>query len=152
MICNFLVKIKLLFTTQCARDRYAMIILQRMITQDRRQSFISFRTSEVLASSKVPDDQSSHIPLHSLQNTDLFHKGPAMSRSYLTATAILPMGLIGSGLAPGNIPLLRTRAPFCITPGGTKKKKSQEKKKNNFSFKGKVRKTFRSKMWNLIFH
>lgn len=46
-----------------------------------------------------------------------------MSHSYLTATAMLPIGLIGNGLAPGNIPLLRTRAPFCITPGGTKKQK-----------------------------
>lgn len=63
---------------------------------------------------------------------DLFHKGPAMSHSYLTATAILPMGLIGNGLAPGNIPLLRTRAPFCITPGGTKKTKTKRKKEQIF--------------------
>lgn len=55
-----------------------------------------------------------------------------MNDSYLTATAMLPIGLIGNGLAPGNIPLLRTRAPFCITPGGTKKKK--KKKKEHFSF------------------
>lgn len=55
-----------------------------------------------------------------------------MNDSYLTATAMLPIGLIGNGLAPGNIPLLRTRAPFCITPGGTKKEK--KKKKEQFSF------------------
>lgn len=59
-----------------------------------------------------------------------------MSHSYLTATAMLPIGLIGNGLAPGNIPLLSTRAPFCITPEGTK-----NKTQNVFSFKGKVRKT-----------
>lgn len=61
-----------------------------------------------------------------------------MNDSYLTATAMLPIGLIGNGLAPGNIPLLRTRAPFCITPGGTKKEK--KKKKNSFPFKGNIRK------------
>lgn len=32
---------------------------------------------------------------------------------------MLPIGLIGKGLTPWKIPLLRTRAPFCITPGGT---------------------------------
>lgn len=63
-----------------------------------------------------------------------------MSHTYLTATAMLPIGLIGNGLAPGNIPLLRTRAPFCITPGETKKKKENQQKKNIFSFKGRVRK------------
>lgn len=62
-----------------------------------------------------------------------------MSHSYLTATAMLPIGLIGNGLAPGNIPLLRTRAPFCITPGGTEKNTKQQKK-NIFSIKLKVRK------------
>lgn len=62
-----------------------------------------------------------------------------MSHSYLTATAMLPIGLIGNGLAPGNIPLLRTRAPFCITPGGTEKNTTQQKK-NIFSIKLKVRK------------
>lgn len=61
-----------------------------------------------------------------------------MNHSYLTATAMLPIGLIGNGLAPGNIPLLRTRAPFCITPGGTKKK--EKKKKNIFPFKENIRK------------
>lgn len=89
---------------------------------------ISLRTAEVLAGSKVSADQSLPILLHSLSNIDLFHKGATMSHPYLTATAMLPIGLIGNGLAPGNIPLLRTRAPFCITPAGTKNKKKKKKK------------------------
>lgn len=64
--------------------------------------------------------------------------------SYLTATAMLPIGLIGNGLAPGNIPLLSTRAPFCITPEGTKNK---TKHTMFFLLKEKLEK-YRSKMWN----
>lgn len=70
-----------------------------------------------------------------------------MIRSYLTATAMLPIGLIGNGLAPGNIPLLSTRAPFCITPEGTKNK---TKDRTFFLLKEKLEK-YRSKMWNLSF-
>lgn len=47
---------------------------------------------------------------------------------YLTEAAMLPIGFIGSGLTPGKIPLLRMRAPFCITPGGTESKSEGEKK------------------------
>lgn len=36
------------------------------------------------------------------------------------------MGVIGSGRTPGNSPRLRTRAPFCITPGGTEKQKEKD--------------------------
>lgn len=71
-----------------------------------------------------------------------------MNHSYLTATAMLPIGLIGNGLAPGNIPLLRTRAPFCITPGGTKKK---EKKKRTFFLLKKTSEERVSKTWKLSF-
>lgn len=70
-----------------------------------------------------------------------------MIHSYLTATAMLPIGLIGNGLAPGNIPLLSTRAPFCITPEGTKNK---TKHRTFFLLKEKLEK-YRSKIWNLSF-
>lgn len=72
-----------------------------------------------------------------------------MNDSYLTATAMLPIGLIGNGLAPGNIPLLRTRAPFCITPGGTKKEK-KKKKRTVFLLKETSEKHV-CKMWKLSF-
>lgn len=41
---------------------------------------------------------------------------------------MFPIGLIGSGLTPGKIPLLRMRAPFCITPGGTEDKWKEKEK------------------------
>lgn len=99
------------------------------------RGLLSFKISWVLASSKFSHVPSLCIILHSLQNNNLFHKDLTMSHSYLTATAMLPIGLMGSGLAPGNIPLLRTRAPFCITPGGTKKQKEYI-----FSFKENISK------------
>lgn len=40
--------------------------------------------------------------------------------------AVIPMGVIGSGRTPGNSPRLRTLAPFCITPGETRKAKERD--------------------------
>lgn len=106
---------------------------------------VLLRTSEALVSSKIPIYQRLHILLNFLQNTNLFHPDPTMAHSYLTATAMLPIGLIGNGLAPGNIPLLSTRAPFCITPEGTKNKT----KHRMFLLQKEKLEKYSSRMWNL---
>jgi hypothetical protein len=54
---------------------------------------------------------------------------PSKLFSYLMA-AVIPMGVIGNGRTPGNSPRLRTLAPFCITPGETRKAKGEKKKRH----------------------
>lgn len=50
---------------------------------------------------------------------------PSKLFSYLMA-AVIPMGVIGNGRTPGNSPRLKTLAPFCITPGETRKAKEKK--------------------------
>lgn len=56
---------------------------------------------------------------------------PSKLFSYLMA-AVIPMGVIGNGRTPGNSPRLRTLAPFCITPGETRKAKEKKDIRGEF--------------------
>lgn len=50
--------------------------------------------------------------------------GPAFT--HLMAEVLLPTGLTGRGLITGNSAWLLTRAPFWITPRGTKRQEEQQ--------------------------